>query len=484
MTLLVAAIDGPNVWMAVDAAITGVGTETRQREFALKVIASEDKRSLLGFAGDLHHGSRLVVAASASMEHDDRLRLLSQGQREVPSVNFAYAYIDGAGPHLMRVMDGEVRELPALNLGVSEAFTHFQRIRHDTQIDHAPEAVKSFFVGSKASEPVPPDLSLAITSMLRLFAERSERDVGGWVTPYFLTRGGAFLCGYGYCVSDPILTKIGPGSSVPHGTAEAGGFGLSVTELGNGDGVVVYWMQQPGGMLFLRKSDGYQPIAVEGGPSEFIERASTAAGQKVEIFFSDQPHGPPESIIIMRDENGIPSMAIARQGKAFSLSVLNVATPFRSRAALDLAPVVDPDTAGLQLSSDRLKADLSHDRAALNLGLVTDGQVATEVSLTSSELDLILGALGEKRWMMRDQVAKTPTGVVATGSVTRELMVVDPAWRTDLPVHPTLNGITLRLRHPGFGWLTFLLPWHEAKALGEWLVKNSPPGGRIESVGN
>jgi hypothetical protein len=57
----------------------------------------------------------------------------------------------------------------------------------------------------------------------------------------------------------------------------------------------------------------------------------------------------------------------------------------------------------------------------------------------------------------------------------RDVMVLDPAWRTEPPVHPSLSGITLRLRHPGFGWLTFLLPWHEVKKLGEWLNAVNPP---------
>src|SRR6266571_4959534 len=88
--------------------------------------------------------------------------------------------------------------------------------------------------------------------MLRLFAERSERAVGGWVTPYYLTREGAFLCGYGYAVSGPVLTRIGPGSTVPHGTAEAGDFELSLTELGVLRGVIVYWLQRPEGAMFLK----------------------------------------------------------------------------------------------------------------------------------------------------------------------------------------------------------------------------------------
>jgi hypothetical protein len=116
--------------------------------------------------------------------------------------------------------------------------------------------------------------------MLQVFAERSERDVGGWVTPYLLTKEHAFLCGYAYSVSDPILTKIGPGSIVPHGTSEAGGFGLSVTEVGDCEGVIVYWLQQPGGTVFITGEQGYTTHHFEGRPSEFITRASTAVGRK------------------------------------------------------------------------------------------------------------------------------------------------------------------------------------------------------------
>jgi hypothetical protein len=105
--------------------------------------------------------------------------------------------------------------------------------------------------------------------------------------------------------------------------------------------------------------------------------------------------------------------------------------------------------------------------------VISSGKVAAEVRVGASELDTLIAALGEKRWMLPDQVPPDHAAV-STGVVTREVMVVDPAWRTELPVHPTLNGMTLRLRHPGFGWLTFLLPWGEAKALGEWLAKNDP----------
>ena len=72
---------------------------------------------------------------------------------------------------------------------------------------------------------------------------------------------------------------------------------------------------------------------------------------------------------------------------------------------------------------------------------------------------------------MRDQVPTDAPDVRGA----RELMVLDPAWRADPQIHPSLNGVTLRLRHRGFGWVTFLLPHHEALALGTWLTKNAQP---------
>jgi hypothetical protein len=475
MTLIIAAVDGPNVWMIADAAISGGDAGLRQREYELKAAPSRDGLALLGFSGDHHHGTRLMSEASSLPAGPEAANLLLEGHREYPSVDFAYAYAVDGVPHLIRISQGEAQEIPALYLGGKDAFEHFQRIQHSAAIDYAPEAIKTFVVGSRAPDPLSDRLPGAITSMLRLFAERSERDVGGWVTPYFLSSTGAFLCGYGYAVSDPILTKIGPGSEIPHGTAEEGGFGLSVTELGHGMGVVVYWLQQPGGTVFVRRHFGYEPRSFDGRPSEFIECASASTGQQVELFFSDEPHGPPQAITVMRDENGVPSMAIARHGNAFSISVLNVAAPFRSRAALNLTS----KASGGALSTNHTKITFSDDRRTATLELLANGRPATQVALTVRELDALIGLLGETRWMLQDAVSAEPRHEAAS----RELMVLDPAWRTEWPIHPSLNGLTLRLRHPGFGWLTFLLPWNEARALGEWLVNNSNTGASLRDDG-
>ena len=469
MTLLIARIDELRVWMAVDLVITGGNISTRQREYALKIVPSEDSRSLAGFAGDAHHGTRLINSAAALPSGQEAISFLLKGHCEYPSVEFAYAYLTDGNPCLIRIAQGRVEELPAFHLGVSDAFEHFQRIRHDAEIDYAPEAVKTFVTGSRSAESVPDLLSITIRSMLRLFAERSERDVGGWVTPYYLSREGAFLCGYGYAVSDPVLTRLGPGSILAHGSAEAGGFGLSFTELGVLQGVIVYWLQLPGGIVFRKVANGYEATNYEGRPAEFMERASAGVGQRVEVLFSDQPIGPPQSITIMRDDKGVPSMAIAKHGRSFSFSVLNVASPFRSFGEVRLGD--HREIPGKDLFSDYLRITISDDSSTATVDLRADGRPVTEVVLDARNLDLATALLGEARAMLRSAVPPAPQ----QDAHTRELMVLDPTWRTQRPEHPTLNGIELRLRHPGFGWLTFLIPWHEAKSLGEWLIKNSIP---------
>ncbi len=330
--------------MIADSAITGGNLEERQREFALKISPSADGKALIGFSGDQHHGTRLMHHVAGLAAGQEALNFLIEGQREYQSTEFAYAYEDKIGFHLFRISGGSAQALPAFHLGIADAFDHFQRVQHDASIDYAPEAIKTFFAASRASDPIPNSLGQAITSLLRVFAERTGRDVGGWVTSYWLSREGAFLCGYGYAVSDPILSVLGPGSIVPHGSAEHGGFGLSVTELGNRRGVVVYWLQQPGGRVFVKTEDGYKALSIEGRPSDFIARATAAVGEKVEIFFGEQPPGRPDSITVLHDETGRPSMAVAKHGDTFSFSVLNVQSPFKSKAAMNLDPTKDNRT--------------------------------------------------------------------------------------------------------------------------------------------
>jgi hypothetical protein len=50
--------------------------------------------------------------------------------------------------------------------------------------------------------------------------------------------------------------------------------------------------------------------------------------------------------------------------------------------------------------------------------------------------------------------------------------VVDPAWL--VPNERDSQGYILCFRHPGLGWLSFVLPDNEAASIAEWLTKDLP----------
>ena len=62
--------------------------------------------------------------------------------------------------------------------------------------------------------------------------------------------------------------------------------------------------------------------------------------------------------------------------------------------------------------------------------------------------------------------------------------MIDPAWRAERSPHADIDGVLVRLRHIGLGWVSFLLPRKEGSALGKWLFDNSkietedPPNSR------
>jgi hypothetical protein len=130
----------------------------------------------------------------------------------------------------------------------------------------------------------------------------------------------------------------------------------------------VYWLQQPGGSIFTRTAGGYE-VAIEGPPSLFKERASIALGQSIEIMFNDQPAGPLESLTVMADENGRPSMVLAKHGNAISFSVLNVGTAFRSRASVNLKGGKE-DRVGEALATDRATITTNNDKSTATINLV------------------------------------------------------------------------------------------------------------------
>jgi hypothetical protein len=83
--------------------------------------------------------------------------------------------------------------------------------------------------------------------------------------------------------------------------------------------------------------------------------------------------------------------------------------------------------------------------------------------LTAAEVDAFLQTITNLRAKMAPGVARqapdAPCGVVA-----------DPVWA--IQTHPASSDKILALRHPGSGWLSFLLPEKAALALARALTPN------------
>jgi hypothetical protein len=469
MTLVVAGVSEGTGWIVSDTLITGGPIQIRDREYQIKCLPAQDRRSLIAFSGDAHNGARLMEQAARMSSSQNTIRMLCGAQVDNPKLDFLYMFLEAGTPRLFKLSRGRSYEVAATYIGEKDAFEQFQRIRHRTEIDPTPKTFEHFIFGSKAPNRIPDAVSVATASMIRLFLQRVERDVGGWAVPYVLAPEGVYMCGYAHAVSDPILDKVAPGAVIPHGTAEAGGYGLAVTELQGLGGMVVYHRQIPGGLVLIRDAQGYRTVRIEGDPAEFRAKAFDLLQQPVDIFFGDSPVGFPESITILREEHGQPAAAIARRGRNLSFSVLNVETAFRTKAKFGFGEQKGPEP----LAVHNLILTLAEDKNQVTLQLLGDGKVVGESTLNADEMDAVIAGLGQFRAALTQQVGPEPD----ESEGTRELIVVDPAWRTVQSPHAEIDGVVMHLRHAGLGWVAFLLPRHEGRALGKWLTENcaEPP---------
>jgi hypothetical protein len=469
VSLLVAANDGSRVWMLSDTAISGGVADLRSRTDYPKIEPSNDGRALIGFAGDKHHGGRIAKEAAIQPAGAAGLDVLRRGHIDRQhSVDFLYGFVDSSGAHLKRIVGGKIDELPTAHIGNTAAFAHIQAIRHRAQIDPIPLSLQTFICGLKGSEQVPRELEAALVAMIRLFAERQERDVGGWPLAYVLTSGGPIICQYGYSASDPIFDRIAPDSAVPHGTAECGGYGLSVTEFGDLEGIVVYQLQRPGGTVYVRTADGYEAKKFAGLPEVFTAAASHALGRPVHVWFSNQPFGSPRKIAVLYDERGNAWATVADDGDRLMASVIDITTPFRT----NLATLSLSEEAEMQCDGEgncRIEAKLDDGKDLITLTTRKHDQLDDSIKLSAEALELLISQLGRLRASMNSEVSREPKIESGVGY----MVVPDPIWRTKTPPPPPLDGILLKLRHPGFGWQTFLLPHHEATSLGSWLCEHS-----------
>jgi hypothetical protein len=311
MTLVVGGVNAGKGWIVSDTLITGGTVQLRDREYQIKCFPAKDRRSLVAFSGDAHTGGRLIEQAAAMSSGQSTLSALCEAQAENPQIDLLYMFLHEGTARLFKISNGNAEELPAAYIGEKSAFEQFQDLRHAIEINPVPTAFETFMFASRAPGEIPSTISVATVTMLRMFLERVERDVGGWAVSYILVPEGAYMYSYAHGVSDPIFDTLEPGTAVPHGTAEAGGYGLSVTELGDLEGMVVYYLQMAGGLVLIRGEQGYNIVRIEGQPTVYRAKASDLLGRAVNLWFSgDHPNtlagSLPESITICHDEDGQP----------------------------------------------------------------------------------------------------------------------------------------------------------------------------------
>lgn len=103
-------------------------------------------------------------------------------------------------------------------------------------------------------------------------------------------------------------------------------------------------------------------------------------------------------------------------------------------------------------------AKLDEDSKIATIELTGDRPIS--IRMDAAALDNLLLALGKLRAEMLPGVEKPVLGAVYEG-------IIDPAWQTGYDA--MADGVDLSLRHPGFGWIHFVLPRHEALAIARVL---------------
>ncbi|MPZ32412.1 MAG: hypothetical protein GEV13_15670 [Rhodospirillales bacterium] len=277
---------------------------------------------------------------------------------------------------------------------------------------------------------------------------------------------------YAYSVSDPIAKLLPAGTEIPYGTAEGGGFGISVSPIDGGEGIAVYWQQSDTGWVYLKEDKGYSRHVIKGAPNEFCVRAKQDLGHNVHVWFGQRtPMGLPESVHYFSDSDGRMRIAAIKSGGSFIFTHPELHEgPYKIERLISLEGATTPMQIDDPTTPMNLTSMLSADRSTVTIELHEHNRALGHIILDAAALDQVIEKLGELRMQMRDQVAtEIPSGIGLPS-------IVDPAWRTHMPPHSSIPGPSLALRHPGFGWVSFIFPSTEARAIAEWLMRATSQG--------
>jgi len=108
-------------------------------------------------------------------------------------------------------------------------------------------------------------------------------------------------------------------------------------------------------------------------------------------------------------------------------------------------------------------------RDVMVVSLVVDGGTPISAVLLPSKFDELVEKIGFARAAMNDRLA-----VDAGRLAVLEFTVTNPTWKASADISlagDEADSVALGLRHSRYGWLSFVLPDGDARALGEWLVQ-------------
>ena len=111
-----------------------------------------------------------------------------------------------------------------------------------------------------------------------------------------------------------------------------------------------------------------------------------------------------------------------------------------------------------------LTTTLREDRAEVTLELHQNDAPIGHIRLEAPELEGLIHHLAANRAGLIDQVPRE------LDPGTRLNPIVDPVWRAQPDDD---GGVLLAIRHPGLGWLSFVLPQAECKNMAKYLLDHS-----------
>lgn len=106
-------------------------------------------------------------------------------------------------------------------------------------------------------------------------------------------------------------------------------------------------------------------------------------------------------------------------------------------------------------------------RTQVTIELHDGDKPSSKVTLDVKDVDAVIAGFAQLRAAMTPEIPRElPDSAHERG-------VLGPPWA--VARHPSAPEKTLFLRHPGFGWITFIFPPQEAEKLGNALLPGKAP---------